>query len=273
MKNILSSRIQKIAKAVVSEAMKRIANTGNFPADADFAFQADYDPNDKEIQNWYEDATGETIDWEDGDSVDEYESWVRQTEADDDSEAYREVKSSLEELPTYAFWEVEQDSGYYAGFYLRITDKDYGWVYENEADGILEDLGASTDDPSIVYVSKDEAEQAIRDAIRTNLAVEADSELGKKVFDWIADDLRQIPDELVEDIDIDGVEAGDWYVARDVSDDHGLIELVDEYFKNKEYDEVYNAVKKIAKDNGMKSYAHGGTFSNGETIYRLNDID
>ncbi len=271
MKTMIVARVEKIAKAVVADAMRRTAGTGNFPSDADFAFQADYDPNDKEIQNWYEDATGETIDWEDGDSVDEYESWVRQTEADDDSEAYREVKSAIEGLPTYNFWDVELDSGYYAGFYLRIIDKDYGWVYENEADGILEDLGASTDDPSVFYSSKEEAEQAIRDAIRTNLDIEADSELGKKVFDWVADDLRQIPDEWVEDFD--DVEVGDWYVARDISNDRGLIELVDEYFKYKEYNEVYKAVKQIARDNGMKSYAHGGTFSNGETMYELHDID
>ena len=273
MKSIFASRVDKIAKAVVADAIRRTAGTGNFPADADFAFQADYDPDDTEIQQWYEDNTGETIDWDDSESVDEYKEWIYQKEADDDSEVYDEVKSAIDDLPTYAFWAIELDSGYYAGFCLRIIDKDSRWVYEDEADGILEDLGASTDDPSIVYVSKEEAEQAIRDAIRTNLYVEADSELGKKVFNWIADDLRQISDELVEDIDIEGVEAGDWYVARDVSDDHGLIELVDEYFKDKEYDEVYNAVKRIAKDNGMKSYAHGGTFSNGETIYRLNDID
>lgn len=271
MKNILAFRIQKIARAVVADAVKRIAGTGNFPADADFAFQADYDPDDKEIQQWYEDETGGTIDWDDSESVNAYKEWVYQREADDDSEVYDEVKSAVDELPTYAFWDVELGDGYYAGFYLRISDKDSSWVYENEADGILEDLGASTDDPSVFYSSKVEAEQAIRDAIRTNLYVEADSELGKKVFDWIADDLRQIPDEWVEDFD--EAEVGDWYVARDISDDGGLIELVDEYFKDKEYDEVYEAVKKIAKDNGMKSYAHGGAFSNGETIYSLNDID
>lgn len=180
MKSVIASRIEKISSAVVSDAMRRIAGTGNFPRDAEFAYQENLDPDDKDLKKEYEDVVGHEVDWDDHDYVEEYKNWVYDLENQYTSDAYSEVKQAIDYLPDYKFWEVELGDGYYAGFYVRIVEKDNYYDDDDDDDGITSES---------------------------------------------------------------------------------------------EYDKVYEAVKKIAKDYGMKAYGHVGTFSNGESIYRLTEID